>query len=382
MSEQENSINNSSDEFAEENSASSQDASQLNAIEPLNNAGKTAKYWVIGAVVLGLAVMIANNYIQNFMHPKNTSEKANTKKFEAAPADISKYKPPEPPVEKKTEPQPQPEPEEVPEPEPVLVVEEPAPEPPAPPPEPKEEPPKKPSLQERRLASNIGSSAKSQTEPQKFKGRYLDNADFILMKGTKIPCVLESNVVSEQDGFVSCIVHRDVYSGNAKVLLVEKGSRITGEYSGNIKNGDKRLQIIWDRIVTPYNIIIDLNSPTTDRLGASGVTGKVDNRWGLRIGSALLVSIIDDALSIAKDNNSDNNNANTKVVVDGETTSTTQNIAEKILEKNLDLNPIIYLQEGKILNIYAAEDIDLSNVYKIYRRRTSYIQDERHLSSK
>lgn len=195
------------------------------------------------------------------------------------------------------------------------------------------------------------------------KVRMIENIDYTLLKGTIIPCVLETNIVSEQPGFTRCVISQDVYSENARMLLIEKGTKVTGSYDSNVANGNSRLQIIWDRLVTPYHITVDLNSPTTDRLGASGIRGKVDNRWGTRIGSALLVSLISDALTIAADNSKDS-----QVIVESDTASTSQSLAERILDKNINLNPIIYIQEGTILNIYVADDIDFSELFEAKKR--------------
>ena len=236
-----------------------------------------------------------------------------------------------------------------------------------------------PSLKDRRLAGGD-----MQTNPQNatqqaaaVSVRMLKNMDLTLIKGTKIPCVLENNIVSEQDGFTSCIVSHDIYSGNAKTLLIEKGSRITGMYSGNVRHGNSRLQIIWDRIITPFDLAIDLNSPSTDRLGASGVTGKVDNRWGLRIGSALLISLISDSIEIAADRRKNvvmypngQTTASDETYWDSNTRKTTEDIAKKILEKYIDLPPIIYIEEGKTVQIYVQQDIDFSNAYRI--KKTMY----------
>ena len=227
--------------------------------------------------------------------------------------------------------------------------------------------PKPPTLTERRLAGGDMQNNPQNATPQAVAVRMVKNMNLTLMKGTKIPCVLENSIISEQDGFTSCIVSHDIYSGNAHTLLIEKGSRITGMYSGSVKNGDSRLQIIWDRIITPFDLAIDLNSPTTDRLGASGVTGKVDNRWGTRIGSALLVSLISDTLNIVADRQK---GRKSEVYIESETADTGHDIAEKILDKNINIPPIIYIEEGKTINIYAAQDIDFSSVYRI--RKTMF----------
>ena len=225
---------------------------------------------------------------------------------------------------------------------------------------------KPPSLKDRRLAGgDMKTNPQNATQQAAAVSvRMLKNMDLTLIKGTKIPCVLENNIVSEQDGFTSCVVSHDIYSGNAKTLLIEKGSKVTGMYSGSVKNGNTRLQIIWDRIITPYDLAIDLNSPSTDRLGASGVTGKVDNRWGLRIGSALLVSLISDTMEVIADRNK-----KSTVFVDSETADTSQDIAEKVLDQYINLPPIIYIEEGKTIQIYAQQDIDFSSVYRLKKTR-------------
>ncbi|MBR2252191.1 MAG: TrbI/VirB10 family protein, partial [Neisseriaceae bacterium] len=108
------------------------------------------------------------------------------------------------------------------------------------------------------------------------------------------------------------------------------------------------------------------NSPSTDRLGASGVTGKVDNRWGLRIGSALLVSLISDTIKVVADRQK---GRNSEVYIESETKDTSQDIAEKVLDQYINLPPIIYIEEGKTIQIYAQQDIDFSSVYRLKKTR-------------
>lgn len=223
-----------------------------------------------------------------------------------------------------------------------------------------------PPLKTRRLGAavrpfNASQTANTAVEPLPTRQvKLMRNIDYSLIKGTKIPCTLETTIISEQRGFTSCIINQDVYSGNARVLLIEKGTKVTGEYNGSVKNGDRRLQIIWDRLITPYDVVIQLDSPVADRLGASGITGEVDNRWMTRIGSALLVSLFSDALEITADNSK-----SAEVIVDSGTAKTSQDLAKEILDKNINLSPIVYIKEGQMLNIYVADDIDLSSIYRV-----------------
>lgn len=104
---------------------------------------------------------------------------------------------------------------------------------------------------------------------------------------------------SSQPGYVSCIIPRDIYSDNGRVVLLEKGTRVLGEYQTGVQRGKYRLFAVWNRAVTPRGVAIDVGSPASDALGRSGMAGGVKNFFWERFGAALLFSSLNDAASIA-----------------------------------------------------------------------------------
>ena len=92
-------------------------------------------------------------------------------------------------------------------------------------------------------------------------------------------------------GMVSCIIPRDVYSSNGRVLLIEKGTKAVGEYQGAVQNGLERIFMLWTELRTPESVIVSLNSPAADALGGAGVGGWVDHHWFKRFGNALMFSM-------------------------------------------------------------------------------------------
>jgi type IV secretion system protein VirB10 len=105
------------------------------------------------------------------------------------------------------------------------------------------------------------------TRLQGSRAGTLGNRDFIVAMGTSIPCVLETALSSDQPGFTSCVINRDVLSDNGRVVLMEKGTQVVGEYRGGLRRGQKRLFVLWNRAKTPKGVIITLPSPATDALG-------------------------------------------------------------------------------------------------------------------
>jgi type IV secretory pathway ATPase VirB11/archaellum biosynthesis ATPase len=92
-------------------------------------------------------------------------------------------------------------------------------------------------------------------------------------------------------------VLRNVFSEDGRVLLIERGSHLDGEY--RIASADPARcasRCSGQRIRTPNAVTVDIESPGTGALGESGIDGYVDNRWGERIGAAMLLSLIDDAV--------------------------------------------------------------------------------------
>ena len=103
------------------------------------------------------------------------------------------------------------------------------------------------------------------------QARPLPDRNFLITAGSFIPCVLQSAMDSSQPGYVSCIVPRNIYSDNGRVVLMEKGTKIVGEYQGGLNRGQYRLFVLWTRAVTPRGIAIDVASPATDALGRGGM---------------------------------------------------------------------------------------------------------------
>lgn len=185
-----------------------------------------------------------------------------------------------------------------------------------------------------------------------------------LPKGTAFTCALKTKVISAVSGLVGCQVQRNVYSDDGRVLLIERGSHLDGEYRiASMRPGTVRIPVLWTRIRTPHGVTVDVDSPGTGQLGESGIDGYVDNRWGERIGAAMLLSLIDDSVKLIIQNQANDSNADTIVLPS--TTGNTSKLAEKVLESTINIPPLIYRNQGGIVGIYVARDVDFSSVYEL-----------------
>lgn len=198
----------------------------------------------------------------------------------------------------------------------------------------------------------------------KVAASMLGNRSLTLPKGTAFTCALKTKVISATSGLVGCQVQRNVYSDDGRVLLIERGSHLDGEYRiASVRPGTVRIPVLWTRIRTPLGVTVDIDSPGTGQLGESGIDGYVDNRWGERIGAAMLLSLIDDSVKLVIQNQASDRQADTIVLPS--TTANTSKLAEKVLDSTINIPPLIYQNQGGIVGIYVARDVDFSSVYEL-----------------
>jgi type IV secretion system protein VirB10 len=186
------------------------------------------------------------------------------------------------------------------------------------------------------------------------QARPLPDRNFLITAGSFIPCVLQSAMDSSQPGYVSCIIPRNVYSDNGRVVLMEKGTKIVGEYQGGLNRGQYRLFVLWTRAVTPRGIAIDVASPATDALGRGGMDGRVDNFFWQRFGTALLFSLVEDAATVGSEAIGNSASNTTRVPSDA---------ASTILQQNSQIKPVLRKNQGEDVGITVAQDFDFSTVY-------------------
>ena len=197
--------------------------------------------------------------------------------------------------------------------------------------------------------------------------RYMHNRDKLLLQGTYLRCVLETKIVSEVKGFTSCIITEPVYSASGKYLLLPKGSKVMGQYGSSNPTGP-RMEVIWNRIITPEGVDVTLESPGVDNLGAAGHVGKFKSHWGSRLASALLISMISDAFKYAateygpQGQTVTTNTSTTTNPYQSDTANTSKQQAINQLERNNARPNTVTINQGTLINIYTAQDIDFSSV--------------------
>jgi type IV secretion system protein VirB10 len=204
------------------------------------------------------------------------------------------------------------------------------------------------------------------TERAPLMAGQIADMSLTLAEGDGFTCALSVEVVSNVAGRMKCITQHDVRGANQQVVLAEKGTILTGSYSlTNIRPGVRAIQATWTRLRTPYGVTVPLDWNAVGQLGASGIDGHVNNRWGERITAALLLALIDDAVKIViADKQSGTGGGDTNIVLGG-TAQTGSRMAEKVLDSTINIPPTITRNHGTIVGVDVMRDVDFSRVYAL-----------------
>lgn len=183
---------------------------------------------------------------------------------------------------------------------------------------------------------------------------------YLLKKGTSIACTLNTMIVTTQPGITRCMVTKDVYSANGRVLLIERGSEVIGEQTAALVQGQARVYVLWSTIETPAGVSVTVNSASADSLGASGQEAQVDNHFWKRFGGAIMLSLIKDGISMA-----DSSSRNQGGVTFDSSSDSAEDMATEALKNTINIPPTGYVNQGTLVNVMVARDVDFRSVYEL-----------------
>lgn len=184
-----------------------------------------------------------------------------------------------------------------------------------------------------------------------------DSLSYKVFQGHRFNAVLTHAINSDLPGMVVAEISQTVFGYQADIPLLPKGTRLIGHYTNELKVGDARLNIAWDRAITPNGIDIQLNSLATDRLGQTGLGGEVDNHFWSTFGTSVLLS----SMAIGASNLSNDQGEFSNQYQQG-VTNAFVDTSSTILENRLIRKPTIYIHQGEIIHVMVTQDLDFSKV--------------------
>jgi type IV secretion system protein VirB10 len=197
---------------------------------------------------------------------------------------------------------------------------------------------------------------------EKTQNPYLWNSStgkqYEVFEGKIIEGILANRLAGEFTGPVDVMVTTNFYSIDHQHVLIPQGARILGESSNVNLTGQKRLAVVFHRIIMQDGYSVNLDKfHGLDQQGASGLTGRVDTHWPSLIATAVLVG----AISGLSEYGAIGTGGGLGYIGFGVGQQTGQ-AATQILDRALNRLPTITVYEGTRVRIWVQRDFTLPDV--------------------
>lgn len=182
---------------------------------------------------------------------------------------------------------------------------------------------------------------------------------YVLQAGTIIPATLLNSVNSDLPGDIIAMINEDVRdTATGQYILIPATSRLYGRYNAELRYGQSRAQIAWNRILFPDASSQNIGSMSgTDASGAAGIEGDVDHHtWSMAgaIGLSAFMSIIGQAGTIVAGDKGTTNIGSIGAEGAGRET---QSIGREFVTRELDRPNTLSLAAGTQVAVMLSKDV-------------------------
>ncbi|MGB3408622.1 MAG: TrbI/VirB10 family protein [Jannaschia sp.] len=179
---------------------------------------------------------------------------------------------------------------------------------------------------------------------------------YILQAGSVIPAALVTGIRSDLPGQIVAQVTQNVYdSPSGRYLLLPQGSRLIGEYDNGVGFGQRRILLVWTRIILPdgHSIVLE-RQPGADSTGYAGLEDGVDHHWGGVLRAALLSTL----LNIGGELGTDDDDPIASAIRDG-AQDTIGDAGREIVRRQIDIPPTLTIRPGFRVRVIVTRDLIL-----------------------
>lgn len=181
-----------------------------------------------------------------------------------------------------------------------------------------------------------------------------------LMAGTVIAAALVTGIKSDLPGQVIASVTEHVYDSiSGRHVLVPQGARLLGQYDSQVAYGQRRVLLVWNRIVLPdgSSLVID-RLPGVDVAGYAGLEDDVDWHWRRILVGAALSTLLGVGSELAAPERG--GDAGRIIVATRESAQEAINeVGQQITQRNLDVQPTLTVRPGFPVRVIVSRDLTL-----------------------
>ena len=214
--------------------------------------------------------------------------------------------------------------------------------------------PATPSAQDRQLAFLNQTPDKRTVSPDRIAAPASAN---VLQAGAVISAARLPGIRADLPGQITAQVTQNVYdSPTGKILLVPQGTRVVGQYDSGVGFGQRRILLVWNRLIFPNGRSIVLErQPGADSEGYAGLEDGVDYHWSELFKAAALSTL----LSVGAEAGSSGQESDiVRALRNGASDSISQT-GQQIVQRQLNIAPTLTIRPGFPVRVIVTRDLVL-----------------------
>lgn len=190
----------------------------------------------------------------------------------------------------------------------------------------------------------------------------LPPSKYLLSEGNVIPVVLVTSIDSQLPGKITARTTENIYDSiKGDYILIPRGTNIVGSYNTDVRDGQNRVFMAFNRMIFPNGASMQIGSMTAgDPQGRVGVEGEVFSNFWKMLGTSFLIAGVS---SLAQPDNNVTNNYGTS----GGSSNTPGQILADTARANIDRYmkyiPKITINAGEKITIVVAKDMELNPAF-------------------
>jgi type IV secretory pathway VirB10-like protein len=191
-----------------------------------------------------------------------------------------------------------------------------------------------------------------------------------VMAGTVIPAALITGINSDLPGQVIANVTEAVYdTATGRHLLIPQGSRLMGRYDSQVAFGQRRVLLVWTRLILPDTSSVALDRlPGIDPAGYAGLEDGVDWHWDRILAGAALSTLLGVGAELAAPESRTDGSRVVIAAREGAQDAVNQ-VGQEITKRNMSIQPTLTIRQGFPMRVMVSKDLVLRPYQPLFFKR-------------
>jgi type IV secretory pathway VirB10-like protein len=198
----------------------------------------------------------------------------------------------------------------------------------------------------------------------------LPASPYQVMAGTIIPAALVTGINSDLPGQVIAHVSEAVYdTATGRHLLIPQGSRLIGRYDSQVAFGQRRVLLVWTRLILPDTSSVALDRlPGIDPAGYAGLEDGVNWHWDRILAGAALSTLLGIGAELAAP---ESRTDGSRIVIAGRESAqeTVNQVGQEITKRNMSIQPTLTIRPGFPMRVMVSKDLVLRPYQPLFFQR-------------